>query len=285
MSSQSIMLIGGPDSGKTNYLARLWKALQSGSGRLKSVEAPDIKYVEDALAHLLQGSFAPRSEKNIEESRRDFVVTMALQSSGQQIKIVVPDVTGELWKDAVSSSELTEEWMNQLKDSSGALLFVRVLSDLNVAPLDWVTARDLLKMDWAESPHQEESMPTQVLLCELLRFLQLTLRKRSNGGVPRVAIVITAWDRLDAEAKALGPSAYIEKQYPLFSGKLEDVSSLDIKLFGTSVVGGDLEADPAFRQRFFEGDLNTSGYVVQEIDGKVREELDLTLPIAWLAED
>ena len=147
------------------------------------------------------------------------------------------------------------------------------------------TARDLLKMDWAESPHQEESMPTQVLLCELLRFLQLTLRKRSNGGVPRVAIVITAWDRLDAEAKALGPSAYIEKQYPLFSGKLEDVSSLDIKLFGTSVVGGDLEADPAFRQRFFEGDLNTSGYVVQEIDGKVREELDLTLPIAWLAED
>lgn len=285
MSSQSIMLIGGPDSGKTNYLARLWKALQSGSGQLKSVESPDIKYVEDALAHLLQGSFAPRSEKNIEESRRDFVVTMASQSSGQQIKIVVPDVTGELWKDAVSSSELTEEWMNQLKESSGALLFVRVLSDLNVAPLDWVTARDLLKMDWAESPHQEESMPTQVLLCELLRFLQLTLRKRSNGGLPRVAIVITAWDRLDAEAKGLGPGAYIENQYPLFSGKLEDTSSLDIKLFGTSVVGGDLEADPAFRQRFFEADLNTSGYVVQEIDGKVREELDLTLPIAWLAED
>lgn len=285
MSSQSIMLIGGPDSGKTNYLARLWKALQSGSGQLKSVESPDIKYVEDALAHLLQGSFAPRSEKNIEESRRDFVVTMASQSSGQQIKIVVPDVTGELWKDAVSSSELTEEWMNQLKESSGALLFVRVLSDLNVAPLDWVTARDLLKMDWAESPHQEESMPTQVLLCELLRFLQLTLRKRSNGGLPRVAIVITAWDRLDAEAKALGPSAYIEKQYPLFSGRLEDASSLDVKLFGTSVVGGDLEADPAFRQRFFEADLNTSGYVVQEIDGRVREELDLTLPIAWLAED
>ena len=285
MSSQSIMLIGGPDSGKTNYLARLWKALQSGSGQLKSVESPDIKYVEDALAHLLQGSFAPRSEKNIEESRRDFVVTMVSQSSGQQIKIVVPDVTGELWKDAVSSSELTEEWMNQLKESSGALLFVRVLSDLNVAPLDWVTARDLLKMDWAESPHQEESMPTQVLLCELLRFLQLTLRKRSNDGLPRVAIVITAWDRLDAEAKALGPSAYIEKQYPLFSGRLEDTSSLDIKLFGTSVVGGDLEADPAFRQRFFEADLNTSGYVVQEIDGKVHEELDLTLPIAWLAAD
>jgi hypothetical protein len=265
-------------------LARLWKALQSGTGQLKLVEASDIKYVEDALAHLLQGSFAPRSEKNTEESRRDFVVTMTAQGTGKEIKVVVPDVTGELWKDAVSSSELPEEWMNQLKESSAALLFVRVLSDLNVAPLDWVTARDLLKMGWAEPP-QEESMPTQVLLSELLRFLQLTLRKRSNGGLPRVAIVITAWDRLDAEAKALGPAAYIETQYPLFSGRLDDASSVEIRLFGSSVVGGDLGDDPVFRQRFFEEDLNTSGYVVQEIDGKVREELDLTLPIAWLAGD
>ena len=128
-------------------------------------------------------------------------------------------------------------------------------------------------------------MPTQVLLSELLRFLQLTLRKRSNGGLPRVAIVITAWDRLDAEAKALGPAAYIETQYPLFSGRLDDASSVEIRLFGSSVVGGDLGDDPVFRQRFFEEDLNTSGYVVQEIDGKVREELDLTLPIAWLAGD
>ena len=56
MSSQLIMLIGGPDSGKTNYLARLWKALQSGSGRLKSVESPEIKYVEEALAHLRRTS-------------------------------------------------------------------------------------------------------------------------------------------------------------------------------------------------------------------------------------
>lgn len=284
MTSQAIMLIGGPDSGKTNYLARLWKALQSGNGRLKLVEASDIKYVEDALAHLLQGAFAPRSEKNSEDSRRDFTVTMASQND-ESIKVVVPDVTGELWKDAVASSELPEEWMNRLKESSGALLFVRVLSDLNVAPLDWVTARDLLKMDWAELSQEEEPIPTQVLLCELLRFLQLTLRKRSNGGAPRVAVVITAWDRLDAEAKALGPSAYIKSQYPLFSGRVADVSSLDIKFFGSSVVGGDLEADPAFRQRFFEGDLNDSGYVVQEVDGKVDEELDLTLPIAWLAED
>ena len=284
MNSQSIMLIGGPDSGKTNYLARLWKALQGGSSRLKSVDAPEIKYVEDALAHLLQGSFAPRSEKNIEESRRDFTVMIATQDDAKRVKVVVPDVTGELWKDAVSSSALPSEWMKQLKESSGALLFVRIHSELNVSPLDWVTARDLLKMDWAQ-PHQEESIPTQVVLCELLRFLQLTLRRRTDGGLPRVAILVTAWDRLDAAAKESGPSAYIESEYPLFAGKLKDVTTLEVKVFGVSVVGGDLGADPEFRQKFFEADLDAAGYVVEEVDGVVREEHDLTLPIAWLAED
>jgi len=284
VNSQSIMLIGGPDSGKTNYLARLWRALQGGSSRLKSVDAPEIKYVEDALAHLLQGSFAPRSEKNIEESRRDFTVMIATQDDAKRVKVVVPDVTGELWKDAVSSSALPSEWMKQLKESSGALLFVRVHSELNVSPLDWVTARDLLKMDWAQ-PHQEESIPTQVVLCELLRFLQLTLRRRTDGGLPRVAILVTAWDRLDAAAKENGLNAYIQSEYPLFAGKLEDVSTLEVKVFGVSVVGGDLGADPEFRQKFFEADLDAAGYVVEEVDGVVREEHDLTLPIAWLAED
>jgi hypothetical protein len=279
------MLIGGPDSGKTNYLARLWKALQSGTGKLKSVQAPDIKYVEDALAHLLQGTFAPRSEKNIEESRRDFSVTLATQDDAKRITVVVPDVTGELWKDAVSSSELPRDWMNLLKESSGALLFVRVHSELNVTPLDWVTARDLLKMDWAEQPQEEQSIPTQVMLCELLRFLQLTLRLRADDSIPRVAIAVTAWDRLDADTKKRGPNAYIESEYPLFAGRIGDVEDLKVKVFGVSVVGGDLEADPEFRTKFLEADMDMAGYVVVETDGTVREVKDLTLPIAWLAEE
>ena len=100
-----------------------------------------------------------------------------------------------------------------------------------------------------------------------------------------MAIIVTAWDRLDAAAKESGPSAYIESEYPLFAGRLEDVPTLEVKVFGVSVVGGDLGADPEFRQRFFEADLDAAGYVVEEVDGVVREEHDLTLPIAWLAED
>lgn len=253
--------------------------------RLKSVDSPDIKYVEEALTHLLSGSFAPRSDLNVEEREREFAVTISNAAESDLIHITVPDVTGELWKDAVTSSELPSGWMQQLKQARGALLFVRVHSKLNVSPLDWVTARDLLKMDWANPGEEESSLPTQVALCELLRFLQLSLQRGPAGELPRVAIAVTAWDRLDVATKSAGPQAFIEAEYPLFSGKLDDIDDVEVKVFGVSVVGGDLTEDPDFRTKFFEQELNEAGYVVEDSEIGVMEIRDLTLPVAWLARE
>ena len=279
--SDSVMLIGGPDTGKTNYLARLWEALRSGTGKLKRLHAPEIKYVEDALAHLLQGEFAPRSEKDIEESRRDFAITVCLPG-GSPVELIVPDVTGELWKDAVDTLELPEEWMEQLSSSSGALLFVRILSEQNVDPLDWVTSYRLLQH--AGQPQNEALLPTQVLLMELFRFLELKLRRRSDGSRPRVAVVVTAWDRLDAERRAQSPLDYLEKEYPLFAGRISDTDVLEVSVFGISVVGGDLTLDKDFQEQFLKGDLRNSGYVITQRGEQVIEEGDLTIPLTWLLE-
>lgn len=279
--NHSTMLIGGPDTGKTNYLARLWEALRSGSGKLKLLHAPEIKYVEEALAHLLQGEFAPRSEKDIEESRRDFTLSVSLMGE-PAVELVVPDVTGELWKDAVNTLELPEEWMEQLSASSGALLFVRVLSDQNVAPLDWVTAYRLLQH--AEQPQNEVLLPTQVQLIELLRFLETKLRRRADGSPPRVAVIVSAWDRLDAEEAAKSPVNYLEKEYPLFAGRISDCDVLDIRVFGLSVVGGDLTLDKDFQERFLQGDIKQAGYVVAQQNGQTVKESDLAIPLTWLLE-
>jgi Double-GTPase 1 len=149
MIPPTIVLVGGPDSGKTNYLARLWKSLRDGDGTLVAPDVPqDISYVEEALEHLLKGEFAPRSVKNVEESERDFSIPIlrAVDPSAVPIEIVVPDVTGELWKNAVETCELPQKWMESLRGASGALLFLRVDSDQNVDPLDWVTCAELLRM-------------------------------------------------------------------------------------------------------------------------------------------
>lgn len=288
MSEHSIVLVGGPDSGKTNYMSRLWLALNSKKATLIAPKNPvNIKYVEGGAEHILGGAFAPRSDTNSLPSdlTLDIPIRLASDPDGNEVLISVPDVSGELWKEAIARGDVTREWMETLQQASGALLFVRVLSEANVTPLDWVNAAEYLS--WAgdgrpKNEHGEDVLiPTQVALCEMFRFLDETLL-RIDGRPPKVAVLITAWDRVDGHRRPKGPSAYLKEEYPLFAGRVADCNSLDVRIFGVSVVGGDFE-DPEFTARFQEGDIDEMGYVaVTDPENGILEIRDVTLPIAWV---
>lgn len=289
MATRSVILVGAPDSGKTNYLARFWEAVKSGDGRLRAAQLPDsIGYVEDALKHLLTGQFAPRSATNLDGGEASCSITVDERdvSTGVSTDIFVPDVSGEVWAKAVETCELPTAWMDRLKAAFGALLFVRVGSEQNIDPLDWVTARRLLKLDVAsQNPTNENKtqFPTAVQVCELIRFLETTLGTNANVERPRVAILVTAWDRLDAQTAEKGPRVFLETEYPLVCGRIHDVSRLEIGIFGVSVVGGDFD-DEVFKARFLKGPLREFGYVVREQAGAFGEEPDLTIPVSWVSQ-
>ena len=274
--------MGGPDTGKTNFVGRLWLALQVGGSALISPELPDrIVYLEQVVAHLNQGSFAPRTDQNADPS--DNTVILPLASSGsrgsERFDLVVPDVSGEIWQRAAERNELAPQWMAQLEHADAAMIFVRVRSELNINPVDWVTAGRL--MGFQRDDTEVVRMPTQVMLCEYLRFLEATLRARPSGQKPRVGIAVTAWDLLDDERSECGPMAYLDMEYPLFAGRLADVRDFDVKAFGVSILGGDVKDDAAFRDQLLSTGLQSAGYVVSENQGKVRKSSDMTLPVAW----
>lgn len=275
--SRSIILLGGPDSGKTNYIGRLWRALDDGTGALHAAEQPeDIKFVLDVTDHLFQGGFAPRSEHS--DARRDFEVVVAATKDGIRSRVIVPDISGELWRNAVIDNEIAPDWMEELRRADAALLFVRVDSDQDVRPLDWVTSRNMLQRLGGE---EDQGLPTQVMLCELIRFLEGSLADREDGTPPRLSVVVTAWDLVDPAMFQNGPMAYLEREYPLVAGRLADLEELNVQVFGLSVVGGDLKHDPVYRQNFLEEGLDGQGWVAVR-DGKVwRKDPDVTLPIAW----
>lgn len=280
MTRRSVVLLGGPDSGKTNFIGRLWSALDAREGALVAVGQPDdIRFVLDTADHLFQGHFAPRTQ--VTDGRRDFEVTVAPAAGGAEADILIPDVHGELWRKAVISSEIPTEWMNELEGADGALLFVRVGSDLNVRPLDWVVSRALLQK--VGHPEDQVTLPTQVMLCEIVRFLELSLKKRPDGTNPRLSLVVAAWDAVDAGKFAQGPVAYIKREYPMLAGKLADTQKLEVKVFGLSIVGGDLTADDAFRAEYLEAGMDGHGWVAtQEANGGWQKNPDLTLPVAWV---
>ena len=275
--SRSIILLGGPDSGKTNYIGRLWQALDDGTGALHAAEQPeDISFVLEVADHLFGGGFAPRSEHS--DARREFKVVVAAKKGGPRSRVVVPDMSGELWRNAVIDNEIAPEWMDELRRADAAMLFVRVDSDQDVRPLDWVTSRKMLEKLGGE---EDQGLPTQVMLCELIRFLEGALTDRDDGGLPRLSVVVTAWDRVDAGKFEQGPVAYLEREYPLVAGRLDDLKNIDVQIFGLSVVGGDLKHDPIYRQAFLEAGLDGQGWVAVLDEDKWRKDSDVTLPIAW----
>lgn len=327
MNRRSIVLLGGPDSGKTNYIGRLWPSFKKRKGVLRAERLPDdIAYVDGAVEHLMQGSFAPRSDRNLEVGRADFSISVrGANGEGNLTELMVPDISGELWTRTVATFEISQEWFNVLNEAEGAVVFVRAHSDQIVQPLDWVTARNILQLDadkeviaeaevtghdeqarvkepevlqmegepahfkaevgdfFKQSPQSD--VPTQVLLCELLRYLNLYLADRVDGGRPHVAVVVAAWDLLDPNIRKNGPMAYLRQEFPLFAGRLADTGRLNVKLFGLSVVGGDLEDDDEFRSRFLKQDISEQGWVVVEDGDNLKTDLDVMLPIAWAMGD
>ena len=277
--SRSVVLLGGPDSGKTNYIGGVWPALDSGKGRLHAARQPqDIRFVLEVTDHLTSGNFAPRSE--YADKRRDFEVVVAQERGGDETSIIIPDISGELWRTAVLDCEISSDWMEELRRSDGALLFVRVGSDQDVRPLDWVTSQRLLAKLGAEG---DPGLPTQVMLCELIRFLEVSLTNRLDGGRPRLSLVVSAWDLVDPGTFASGPKAYLEHEYPLLAGRLRDLDRLDVRVFGLSVVGGDLSTDAECRDAVQESGLDGCGWVaVEDAAGPWTRDTDLTLPIAWV---
>lgn len=275
--SRSIILLGGPDSGKTNYIGPLWRALDSEAGALHAAEQPeDINFVLEITDHIFGGSFAPRSEYS--DERRDFEVVVAETKNGPRSRVVIPDISGELWRQAVIDSEITPDWMEVLRRADAALLFVRVNSDQDVRPLDWVTSRNMLEKLGGE---EEQGLPTQVMLCELIRFLEVSLVGRDDGGLPRLSVVVTAWDLVDPTKFEQGPLAYLEREYPLLAGRLTDIEGIDVQVFGLSAVGGDLKHDPNYRQAFLEAGGDGLGWIVMQDAEGWRKDSDITLPIAW----
>ena len=85
---------------------------------------------------------------------------------------------------------------------------------------------------------------------------------------------------MDEHRSQQGPKAYLQHEFPLFSDRLADISTVEVKVFGVSVVGGDFR-DQDFKERFLAGQIDDFGIVVTE-PSPAPPCTDLTTPVRWV---
>ena len=270
--------------GKTNYLMRLWLAIHGGNSGIKSDGLPDdIKYLQAGSDMLLKGKFAPRTLLD-DFNKSEILFKISDESSARRGKLIFPDYNGEMWEKIFQAREWSGEWDKNIRDTCGCLIFIRAGSDQIVAPLDWMMATELFG---SAAPSLSEDkpfeIPTQVMLVDWLQFLRDAFTKlESDKFIPRVGIIVSAWDLVAEDQKEAGPDEWLMKEFPMFSQYIEANSSkFDFATFGVSIVGGDFDKDLNFRTNYLDQNPHESGFVVSMENGELETSSDITMPLVW----
>ena len=313
----ALALLGGPESGKTTYLAAL-------SDRLMTSELPylEIERLGDTTGlsrlsePLLEGKY-PQRTKGERLHLQLRLATRGERFPASAFDLHIGDYDGEeverLFK--VRTGGWTQEWQDRA-ESRALLLFIRPN-----ATTDWprmtgarsqrpgAQANPLLREHPApttpedffgargfppEAPPPRSKaadegvrVPTCVAVIELLQFIRHVRRLRPGvrpvRGQLRIALVASAWDEVDASFADSGPAHYFSETAALLEDYLwSNFHEEDVFRFGLSATGGDLH-DPVYRDQYASRG-NGGGHVVWcDANGQLRTSPDLSVPLCWAA--
>ncbi|TXM97560.1 hypothetical protein FV242_31230 [Methylobacterium sp. WL64] len=285
-SGNTVLFVGGHETGKSNYLIRFWLAIRDKEdGMLRPNGLPDdLEYLNAGADALLGGNFFGRTNEPIAA-----MCEIPLLVSGDPSTLLLPDFKGEKWVQIYKDRRWPSDWSQLITKETTFLVFVRALFDQNVPQLDWQTLEQFYgagsNLDPSiPKPKMSEEPPTQVVLVDWIQTLLGLYRSVGGPAVkPKIGIVVTAWDRLSDSEQAAGPSVYLRQEFRLLSDFLQsNRERFETKNFGVSIVGGDLRDDLEYRDKFLDSiNGHAAGYVWHELQGRPEKSSNLALPVAW----
>ena len=280
-STHNVIIVGIPDSGKTNYLIRLWLALRQNNCLIQGDGDPDdIEYLEAGATHQLGGKYAPHTSHDVSSHN-----SIPVKSSDNSVRgiLKVPDYSGEVWEQIYRSREWPNEWDSLISANTAFLIFVRADSDNIVPLLDWISHEREFGDDSQHLLQERKNVtPTEVLITEWLQFFRRVYTDLVGGKQRlKIGIIVSAWDAVPEDQKILGPDSYIETNYPMLEQFMEaNFERYEFKTFGVSITDGDLNK-AKHRNEYFEKNPKDMGSVVSHEGNKIVVGKDLTFPIFW----
>jgi hypothetical protein len=284
MSEKSVVVLGLPGSGKTTYLAALWHVI---SGREIETKLKFVTLRAGNAVHLnaIADQWRQARKQERTSTAGDRIVSMTVKGTrGESEVVVFPDVAGEAFRDMWETRECDENVASLLK-SSGVLLFIH--ADKINSPT-WLVdeiaqCRELgIEFDPGKPvPWSPRLAPTQVQVIDLLQMLQSGPLANGNR---RVAIMLSAWDKVTAEG--LPPAEYLKSKLPLLDQFIKNRLNgrWDVRIYGISAQGGDYDDE---KNKYEEAELmraiDKPSERISVIFGDSKSH-DLTEPLDWVLE-
>lgn len=287
MTERSISICGFPESGKTSYLAALWHLITTGAEptalRFDSLRNGDATHLNTIATRWRKGLKQIRTE-----TPSNKLVSMNLKNTaGDVLRLTLPDLSGESYRDMFELRECDPLVASFLEGSQGMLLLIH--ADNIKSPLMVTTVAAQTQALGASLPSGQEVKwearlaPTQIQLVELLQLLR---QAPLNVDFKRIAIVFSAWDKVEDEGRS--PDLFLEERLPLLKQYLDSAAdSWECKIYGVSAQGGDYERED---ETFTGAKLDKLNQLKALDEPSMRIKVvsnastssDLTEPISWL---
>lgn len=280
MRGPDLVLLGGPNSGKTHYAGQLYGRLRRRPGQLRLRNdhgtPPDLTALEEVLRCLEDGHAAPHTSTTTWAE----VVLPLVNEQGHTMDLRWPDYGGEQLRAVFDQRAVPEAWRAQLIKADGWVLLIRPKTETTYPD----ALGDLVKRsaDRKANATRAGSWDANARWVELL---QLLLHVAGLGPVvrlqrPRLAVLISCYDELGmADAP---PREVLAKTLPLVLSFIDSTwASEAVSIWGLSALGRLLESDST-DESFIDNGPEYQGWVIPP-EGGARDP-DLSKPLAWLME-
>jgi hypothetical protein len=276
MKDHTILVLGGPKSGKTHYGAQLAIRLTKKTSAVKFYEQPEnLGLFEEPMECLGRGRLATHTPVVVS---KDVVLPIEL-ADGSRARVVWPDYGGEQVQEMFRSRITSLDWNERASNAEGWLLMIR--------PELFRATRDLLHRplkDFEPKTGTASALPEWIPEAALIEMLQMLLFARRRGresriATPRLVIAITCWDESKTVDATTKPHDELQRLTPMLANFVEGLwerSSLTV--VGVSALGKTLSAT-ADDEDFVDLGPHRQGFVVLP-DGSKTE--DLTWPLSKL---
>ena len=248
--SKHILIVGGPDVGKTHFGGQLYGRLQSRLGSYRITSPPEnLTVFKEVLESLNEGRSAGHSNVSSNE-----VLELDLaDKEGNAISLRFPDYGGEQVNAIVTDRRVDKVWAEQLKVSTSWMLFIR---PDRLPMIEDIVNRGLPEQAIIDQRNKEETpmeLSAPAFYIELLQILLYAQRTVSGyADQPKLMVALSCWDLIEKVHKEKVPAEVLREKAPALSAFIESTwpqNHLVIGLSSTERTLSLTEADMEFAKR------------------------------------
>jgi hypothetical protein len=249
-------------------MAALWLAVDGTGGcrlHLANYQG-DRRYLNEIGRRLMRCELPPHTQVG-EHSALDLPLRLADGEGGHEMRLIVPDLSGETWQHALEEAEWTAELDGRIQSAAGVIVFVhsQASSSPTVGPLS--ASLPAQGQAPATTPFDLTQISADSQLVQLIQMLGSRRRDR------RIALIISAWDLVEP---GTSPQQWIDENCKLLSQFMQSRHDVDLRVWGVSAQGGKFD-DPAEVEHLIREDA-IARLTVCDADGNDGSIAD---PVLW----